>query len=93
MAVTIRITRKVAPDGIRVNSLRPGMTRTNMTDYLEDLATEACIASDIPMCRILGPDEIAAPILWLLSDEASFIAGAYLDASRGGLWIGPCDSN
>ncbi len=90
-AFTIGIAREVADDGIRVNALRPGMTRTNMTDYLEDPATEERIAATIPMRRIAATEEIAAPILWLLSEEASFISGACLDASGGGFWIGPRD--
>ena len=92
-AFTIGIAREVADDGIRVNALRPGMTRTNITDYLEDPATEERIASTIPMRRIAETDEIAPPILWLVSEEASFISGACLDASGGGFWIGPRDSN
>ena len=90
-AFTIGIAREVADDGIRVNALRPGMTRTNITDYLEDPATEERIAATIPMRRIAATEEIAAPILWLLSEEASFISGACLDASGGGFWIGPRD--
>ncbi len=43
------------------------------------------------MRRIATPDEIAAPILWLFSEEASFISGATLDASGAGFWIGPRD--
>ena len=91
-AFTIGIAREVADDGIRVNALRPGMTRTDMTDYLEDPTTESRIASTIPMNRIATPDEIAAPILWLLSEEASFISGACLDASGAGFWIGRRDA-
>jgi len=91
-AFTAGVAREVATDGIRVNALRPGMTRTDMSTYLEDPPTEARIASTIGMNRIATPDEIAAPILWLLSEEASFISGATLDASGAGFWIGPRDS-
>lgn len=79
-AFTSALACEVDDDGIRVNSLRPGMTRTNMTDYLEDPSTEARIAATTRMNRISEPDEIATPILWLLSEEASFISGACFDA-------------
>jgi len=91
-AFTVGLAREVGDDGIRVNAVRPGMTRTQMSDYLEDPATEARIVATIGMRRIATPEEIAAPILWLLSEEASFISGATLDASGAGFWIGPRDS-
>ena len=56
-----------------------------MSAYLQAPTTEACIPSTIGMNRI------ATPILWLLSEEASFISGACLDASGAGFWIGPRD--
>jgi NAD(P)-dependent dehydrogenase (short-subunit alcohol dehydrogenase family) len=40
------------------------------------------------MNRCAEPDEMARPILWLLSDEASFISGALLDGSGGGFMLG-----
>ena len=75
---------------MRVNAVRPGMTLTDMTDSLrQDPALQARIAATIAMNRVAEPEEIAAPILWLLSDEASFISGCCLDASGGGFVIGP----
>jgi NAD(P)-dependent dehydrogenase (short-subunit alcohol dehydrogenase family) len=46
------------------------------------------VVATIHRCRIADPDDIAAPILWLLSDEASFISGACFDASGTGFWNG-----
>jgi len=86
---TVGFAKEVAADGIRVNVVRPGVTRTDMTT--EMLATperRADIAATIPMRRAGEADEIARPILWLLSDEASFITGARLDASGGGFIVG-----
>ena len=91
---TVGFAREVATEGIRVNSLRPGMTQTDMTDYLEtDPAKGAYIASTIPMHRIASADEIARPILWLLSEAASFITGACIDVSGGGFdWFKSLDA-
>jgi NAD(P)-dependent dehydrogenase (short-subunit alcohol dehydrogenase family) len=82
---TIGFAREVAREGIRVNALRPGMTLTDMTDAVRrDPDVRTRIASTIAMNRCAVPEEIARPILWLLSEAASFISGAILDASGGG---------
>ncbi|MBS0541431.1 MAG: SDR family oxidoreductase [Proteobacteria bacterium] len=80
--------REVADEGIRVNSLRPGMVLTEMTEgRLEDPTFKAGIEASIPMRRVGKSHEIANAALWLLSDEASFITGSMLDAAGGGYRI------
>jgi NAD(P)-dependent dehydrogenase (short-subunit alcohol dehydrogenase family) len=86
---TIGFAKEVAREGIRVNALRPGMTMTDMTDAVRrDPELYARTADTIAMNRCAEPEEIARPILWLLSDEASFISGALLDGSGGGFMVG-----
>jgi NAD(P)-dependent dehydrogenase (short-subunit alcohol dehydrogenase family) len=86
---TIGLAREVAREGIRVNALRPGMTMTDMTDAVRrDPELYARTADTIAMNRCAEPEEMARPILWLLSDEASFISGALLDGSGGGFMVG-----
>ena len=86
---TIGFAREVGREGIRVNVLRPGMTMTDMTDAVRrDPELYARTAGTIAMNRCAEPEEMARPILWLLSDEASFISGALLDGSGGGFMIG-----
>ena len=88
-AFTVGLAKEVAGRGIRVNAVRPGMTRTDMTeDRLADPAKHAAIAATIAMGRVAAAEEIARAILWLLSDEASFVSGACLDVSGGGFVIG-----
>jgi NAD(P)-dependent dehydrogenase (short-subunit alcohol dehydrogenase family) len=87
-AFTKGFAREVAAEGIRVNSLRPGMVLTEMTESrLNDDAFRASIEASIPMGRIGQSHEMASTILWLLSDQSSFITGAMLDASGGGYKI------
>jgi len=87
-AFTKGFAREVAAEGIRVNSLRPGMVLTEMTeDRLKDPTFRAGIEASIPMGRVGQSHEIAEAILWLLSTESSFITGAMLDASGGGYII------
>ncbi len=87
-AFTKGFAREVAAEGIRVNSIRPGMVLTEMTEgRLKDPAFRGRIEASIPMGRVGEAHEIAEAVLWLLSDEASFITGAMLDASGGGYII------
>ena len=91
---TIGFAKEVGAQGIRVNTLRPGVTLTDMTSAVrDDEAVRKSIESTLAMNRTAQPDEMAAPIVWLLSDEASFISGARLDASGGGFLINPAASD
>jgi NAD(P)-dependent dehydrogenase (short-subunit alcohol dehydrogenase family) len=87
-AFTKGFAREAAAEGIRVNSIRPGMVLTEMTEgSLAEPAFRARIEASIPMHRVGESHEIAETILWLLSDEASFITGAMVDAAGGGYII------
>jgi NAD(P)-dependent dehydrogenase (short-subunit alcohol dehydrogenase family) len=82
---SLGLAKEVAAEDIRVNVLRPGMTRSDMTAAVHDDPQHlAKVAATIAMGRTAEPEEIASAILWLLSEEASFISGARLDASGGG---------
>lgn len=87
-AFTKGFAREVAAESIRVNSLRPGMVLSEMTEgRLKDPVLRAGIEASIPMHRVGEVHEMAEAVLWLLSDEASFITGAMLDAAGGGYII------
>lgn len=87
-AFSIGFAKEVAAEGIRVVSVRPGFTLTDMTrSRLEDPAFRQVIAETIPLGRPARVEEVAAPIAWLLSNEASFITGTCLDISGGGFTI------
>ena len=85
---SVGFAKEVGTQGIRVNVVRPGVTLTDMTSAVRDNADiRKSIESTIAMNRTAEADEMAAPILWLLSKEASFVSGASLDASGGGFLI------
>ena len=82
-------SREVAKEGIRVNVVRPGVTLTDMVEAVrDDPDKRKAINATIPMGRPAEASEIAEPIVWLLSDAASFVTGCIVDASGGGFVIG-----
>ncbi|HSM94210.1 MAG TPA: SDR family oxidoreductase [Anaeromyxobacteraceae bacterium] len=88
-AFTVGLAKEVAAKGIRVNAVRPGFTRTPMTEATSsDAAALAAVTATIPIQRPATAEEVAHPIVWLLSDEASFVTGARLDVSGGGFLVG-----
>lgn len=74
---------ELANDGVRVNAVRPGIIDTDIhaSGGLPDRARD--LAHSIPMKRAGTADEMAATILWLMSDEASYVTGAHINASGG----------
>ncbi|HEX8662632.1 MAG TPA: SDR family oxidoreductase [Beijerinckiaceae bacterium] len=81
--LTVGLAREWAADGIRVNAIMPGLIETEihaeagLGDRLKQLAPT------VPMGRTGTAEECAAAILWLLSDEASYVTGALLPVSGG----------
>jgi NAD(P)-dependent dehydrogenase (short-subunit alcohol dehydrogenase family) len=75
-------TAELAPQGIRVNVVAPGPTDTAMMASVPEEGRAALIAP-IPLGRMARPEEVAAATLFLLSDEASFVAGAELCVDGG----------
>lgn len=78
-ALTTGLAKEVAGRGIRVNSVRPGLIDTEIHEpgRLERLTPT------VPMGRVGLAEEVAAAVCWLLSTEASFTTGTFLDVSGG----------
>lgn len=76
-----------ATQGIRVNAICPGMTRTEMMkpalEEPQDGSFAAFVDAAIPMRRVAQPEEIARSVLWLLSGEASYVTGEALVVDGG----------
>jgi NAD(P)-dependent dehydrogenase (short-subunit alcohol dehydrogenase family) len=80
---TIGLAKEVGAEGIRVNAVRPGVIRTEIHLTSGDPGRVERIGGTAPLQRAGEPDEIAAAIVWLASDEASYITGALLDVAGG----------
>ncbi|MEK9671730.1 MAG: SDR family oxidoreductase [Rhodospirillaceae bacterium] len=77
-SLTIGLAQEVIAEGIRVNTVAPGLTETDLTR-----ATLEKRVPSLPMGRAAQPDEIGHGIVFLLSDEASYIAAANLRIGGG----------
>lgn len=69
--------------GVRVNAVCPGYVETPLTERSAPAELWAAIAETVPSGRLAQPDEIAAIVLWLLSDAASYVTGHGLVADGG----------
>ena len=78
-SLTIGLSQEVAGEGIRVNTVAPGLTATDMPPP-DKLAT---LGPAVPIGRVAQPEEIAEAIVWLLSDKASYTAGANIRVGGG----------
>ncbi len=81
--LTIGLSKEVAAEGIRVNAVRPGLIYTDMHGDGGEPGRVDRLKSSTPMQRGGRPEEVAAAILWLLSDEASYTTGTFIDISGG----------
>jgi NAD(P)-dependent dehydrogenase (short-subunit alcohol dehydrogenase family) len=82
-AMTIGLAKEVGGEGIRVNSVRPGIIDTEIHAKGGHPDRAALVAPTIPLGRCGTPEEVAAAICWLCSDEASYVTGAVLSVSGG----------
>jgi NAD(P)-dependent dehydrogenase (short-subunit alcohol dehydrogenase family) len=81
-SLTLGLSKEVAGEGIRVNTVRPGLITTDFGPWAPEGRTER-LKAGVPMGRGGEPHEIAAAILWLASDQASYVTGAFLDVGGG----------
>ena len=81
--LTVGLGQEVATEGIRVAAIRPGLIDTEIHASSGEPDRAHRLAPMVPMKRIGKAEEIADAVLWLMSDEASYVAGAILDVSGG----------
>jgi 2-dehydro-3-deoxy-L-rhamnonate dehydrogenase (NAD+) len=82
IGLTKALAKEVATEGILVNAVAPAVIGTDMLQQMEKSTVDMLIAK-IPMGRVGKPEEVAALVAWLASDECSFSTGAVYDLSGG----------
>ena len=82
MSFTKALAKEVATRGILVNAVAPALIGTDMLRQMTK-DTVDLLLTKIPMGRVGKPEEVAALVAWLASDECSFSTGAVCDLSRG----------
>jgi NAD(P)-dependent dehydrogenase (short-subunit alcohol dehydrogenase family) len=81
--LTIGLAKEVAEEGIRVNAVRPGFIYTEFHASGGEPNRVDRVKASVPMKRGGSAEEVAKAILWLLSEEASFTTGAFIDVAGG----------
>jgi NAD(P)-dependent dehydrogenase (short-subunit alcohol dehydrogenase family) len=82
-SLTVALAKELAPHGIRVNAVRPGVIATAMHDVHGGEETIRRIAPTIPLGRAGTAMEVAAAVVFLMSGQSSYVHGAVLDVSGG----------
>lgn len=82
-ALTIGLGKELAAKGIRINAVSPGTVFTDIHAAAGEPDRPARVVTRIPSGRVGEPHEIAAAVLWLLSDEASYVTATVLRVSGG----------
>jgi NAD(P)-dependent dehydrogenase (short-subunit alcohol dehydrogenase family) len=81
--LTVGLAKEVAAEGIRVNGVRPGLIDTDMHASGGEAGRVERLKTSVPMGRGGEAEEVARAVLWLLSDEASYTTGSFIDVSGG----------
>jgi len=81
-ALTMSLAVELAPRGIRVNAVAPGVVVTDMSQRVREVA-EAEIMAQIPLRRFGEPEDVARAVRFLASDDASYITGQVLYVTGG----------
>lgn len=81
--MTVGLAREVANENIRVNAIRPGLIDTEIHASGGDGGRLERLRPTVPMQRIGTATEVANAVVWLLSDEASYVTGTIFDVSGG----------
>ena len=81
--LTYGLSKELAPEGVRVNAVRPGMIATDIHAAMGAPDRAERLGKTVPIGREGTADEVTEGVVWLLSDAASYVAGAVLDVTGG----------
>jgi NAD(P)-dependent dehydrogenase (short-subunit alcohol dehydrogenase family) len=81
--LTVGLSKEVAEYGIRVNGVRPGLIDTEIHAHAGDPQRVERFRNSIPMKRAGSAEEVAKAVVWLLSDNSSYVTGSIVNVSGG----------
>ena len=81
--LAIGLGKELGPEHVRVNAIRPGLIETEIHATTGDPDRARKLGAATPLGRSGKPEEVAAAIIWLLSDAASYVTGSVLDVTGG----------
>jgi NAD(P)-dependent dehydrogenase (short-subunit alcohol dehydrogenase family) len=82
------LAAELAPDGVRVNAIAPGIIATAMAEpTIADPKRLEAFLTHVPMKRVGQPEELVGPVVFLCSDAASYVTGAILAVDGGFLAV------
>ena len=82
-AMTIGLAKEVAREGIRVNAVRPGLIETDIHASSGQPDRVERLKEAVPIGRGGRPEEVAEAILWLASEQSSYVTGTFIDVTAG----------
>ena len=82
-SLTIGLSKELAPDGIRVNAVNPGLIDTEIHDASGIPGRLERLVGGVPEGRVGAAEEVAQAIVWLLSERSSYVCGALVPVSGG----------
>lgn len=80
--MTVGLAKELAPFGIRVNGVRPGLIESDFHDYAPPGRIER-LAPTVPMLRSATPDEVTGAVLYLAGEASSYVTGTFIDVAGG----------
>ncbi len=81
--LTLGLAKELGPAGVRVNAVRPGLIETDIHASAGAPDRVARLVGNVPLGRAGSAAEVAQTIVWLASDDASYVSGALLDVGGG----------
>lgn len=80
--LTLSMAKELGPSGITVNCIEPGVISTDMNSHFDSQTMDE-LCDETPMCRIGKPEDVAGAVMFIASDEASFITGQNIGVDGG----------
>jgi len=80
--MTVGLAKELAPHGIRVNAVRPGLIESDFHLHASPGRVDRMLPL-IPMQRTGSPEEVAEAVVWLASPAASYVTGAFIEVTGG----------